>query len=91
MIWTVVVDNQDQLLDVQSSGCHRRGYHEATSAVLEVVDDAVSVVLIDTCVSTETLVSNLNECCVGSLKTSFHSNLFFLCTMYREKHQQHNM
>lgn len=47
VVGTVVVDHQDQLLDIQASGGHRRGHHQATNSVLEVVDDAVSVVLID--------------------------------------------
>lgn len=47
VVGTVVVDHQDQLLDVQASGCHRSGHHQATNPVLKVVDDAVSVVLID--------------------------------------------
>lgn len=47
VVWTVVVDNQDELLDVQASGRHRGGHHQAAGAVLEVVDDAVSVVLVD--------------------------------------------
>lgn len=47
VVRTVVVDHQDQLLDVQTSGCHRRGNHQATCSILKVIDDAVSVVLVN--------------------------------------------
>lgn len=47
MVWTVVVDNQNELFDVQASGCHRGGHHQATGTILKIVDDAVSVVLIN--------------------------------------------
>lgn len=47
VVGTVVVDHQDQLLDVQASGCHRGGHHQATCSILKVVDDAVSVVLVN--------------------------------------------
>lgn len=47
VVGAVVVDHQNQLLDVQTSGRHRGGHHQATSSVLEIVDDAVSVVLIN--------------------------------------------
>lgn len=47
VVWAVVVDDQNELLDVQASGCHRGGHHQPTSSVLEIVDDAVSVVLIN--------------------------------------------
>ena len=47
VVGTVVVDHQDQLFDVQASGCHRGGHHQTTYSRLEIVDDAVSVVLIN--------------------------------------------
>lgn len=47
VVWAVVVDDQNELFDVQASGCHRGGHHQPTSSVLEIVDDAVSVVLIN--------------------------------------------
>lgn len=47
VVGTVVVDHQDQLLDVQSSGRHRGGNHKATRSILKVIDDAVSVVLVN--------------------------------------------
>lgn len=47
VVGTVVVDHQDQLLDIQTSGCHRGGHHQATRSVLKIIDDAVSVILID--------------------------------------------
>lgn len=47
VVWTVVVDNQNELFDVQAPGCHRGGHHQATGAVLKIIDDAVSVVLIN--------------------------------------------
>lgn len=47
VVWAVVVDDQNQLFDIQASGRHGGGHHQATSSVLKVVDDAVSVVLIN--------------------------------------------
>lgn len=47
VVRAAVVDDQDQLFDVQASRCHRGGHHQATRTVLEIVDDAVSVVLVD--------------------------------------------
>lgn len=47
VVGTVVVDHQDQLFDIQASGRHRGGHHQTASSILEVVDDAVSVVLVD--------------------------------------------
>lgn len=47
VVGTAVVDHQDQLLDVQTSGCHRGCHHKATRSILKVVDDAVSVVLVN--------------------------------------------
>ena len=47
VVGTAVVDDQDQLLDVQASGCHRGGHHQTTSSILEVIDDAVSVILVN--------------------------------------------
>lgn len=47
VVRAVVVDNQNELFDVQASGGHRGGHHQATGAVLKIVDDAVSVVLIN--------------------------------------------
>lgn len=47
VVGTVVVDHQDQLLHVKASGCHRGGDHQTTRSILKIVDDAVSVVLID--------------------------------------------
>lgn len=47
MVGAAVVDDQDQLFDVQASCCYRGGHHKAASAILEIVDDAVSVVLVD--------------------------------------------
>lgn len=47
VVGAVVVDNQNQLFDIQASGCHRGGHHQATSSVFKIIDDAVSVVLIN--------------------------------------------
>ena len=47
VVGTVVVDHQDQLLDVQASRSHRGGHHQTTCSILKVVDDAVSVVLVN--------------------------------------------
>lgn len=47
VVGAAVIDHQDQLLDVQASGCHRGGHHQATYSILKIVDDAVSVILID--------------------------------------------
>lgn len=47
VVGAAVVDDQDQLFDVQASRCHRGGHHKAASSILEIVDDAVSVVLVD--------------------------------------------
>lgn len=47
VVGTVVVDHQDQVLDVQASGCHRGGHHQATGSVLKVIDNTVSVILVN--------------------------------------------
>lgn len=59
MVGTAVVDHQDQLLDVQASRRHRRGHQQPTRAVLEVIDDAVSVVLIDACYTEKRTASRI--------------------------------
>lgn len=47
VVWTVVVDHQDQVLDVQPPGRHRGRYQQFDVTILEVDDGAVPVVLVD--------------------------------------------
>lgn len=62
VVGAVVVDHQDEVLDVQASCGDGGGHQQPTGSVLEVVDDAVPVVLINAWIkSTAILRQSLNK------------------------------
>lgn len=77
MVWTIIINNQNQMFDVQTSGGHRGGDQQPDSPRLEIMDDAVSVVLVN--------ASMQRQACVGVFEQVFHKIISVF--LFVNKHQ----
>lgn len=56
MVGTAVINHQHQLLHIQAPRCYRCGHQKFAGSILEVINDAVPVILINTCKTNQLII-----------------------------------
>ena len=89
MVGGIIVDDHNQILDVQTSSCHRGGYEEIADVCLEVMDCGLSIHLILASMQRQAGIAylHLRQCISDIAQVSFLSlrKVLIIVSSFTEK------